>query len=292
MFLSPSSPTVALQIQSVRRRMRGGSQAFLIEGCDKEYYVAKFAGNPQGTRTLINEWICYRLLQKVGVCTPELRFLHLTADTVQRTPDLAFTMKTTVPILPGLHLGSRCPANPEQVAIYDFLPSKMLADLVNREDFSKVLAVDVFTGQADSRQAIFLKEKGFRKARFRAYFIDHGQAFGGSEWKIRDLARLGRYHDPRVYEDLHTGPTLQTAICALEEFSKQEFYRIVNELPGDWWQIEDSASIAEVWIQLEKRQFTLRNVLERALADCGKRDSLRCVVDVPLSSGKDWRRIA
>ena len=55
-----------IAIREVLRRMRGGSQPFLVQGEDDRFYVAKFAGNPQGDRTLINEWAAHRVLQQLG----------------------------------------------------------------------------------------------------------------------------------------------------------------------------------------------------------------------------------
>ena len=57
--------------------MRGGSQAHLVEAEDGCFFVAKFAGNPQGNRTLINEWITGQLMNQVGICTPVIRILQL-----------------------------------------------------------------------------------------------------------------------------------------------------------------------------------------------------------------------
>ena len=39
------------------RKMRGGSQAQLLEAADGHHYVVKFQNNPQHRRILINEWI-------------------------------------------------------------------------------------------------------------------------------------------------------------------------------------------------------------------------------------------
>src|SRR3954470_380979 len=64
-------------IQTIRR-MRGNSQAHLVEGSDGHFYVAKFMGNPQGTRTLINEWFTHQLFRQFGISTPSLRVLRLT----------------------------------------------------------------------------------------------------------------------------------------------------------------------------------------------------------------------
>ena len=110
-------------VKQVFRRMRGGSQAFLVEGEDDQFYVAKFTGNPQGNRTLINEWITHRLFQQLSISTPSLRVLRLTESTKQIEP-LCFQMGGhTVSVKGSFHLGSQCPVDPTTTTIYDFCPA-------------------------------------------------------------------------------------------------------------------------------------------------------------------------
>jgi hypothetical protein len=104
-------------VKRVLRRMRGGSQPFLVEGEDGQFYVAKFTGNPQGNRTLINEWIVYHLFRQIGISIPSLRIVQLSERTKQTEP-LCFQMGThTVPIQGLFHLGSQCPVDPTTTAI-------------------------------------------------------------------------------------------------------------------------------------------------------------------------------
>src|SRR3982751_3074525 len=116
-------PPIYQPHQNLRERhMRGGSQAHLVEGQDGLFYVAKFTGNPQGTRTLINEWFAHLLFQQLGISTPPLRVLRLTKAVQASSQDLVFQLgKTRLAVEPGLHLGSPCPVHPETTSIYDFL---------------------------------------------------------------------------------------------------------------------------------------------------------------------------
>ena len=149
-----------IEIRSVIRRMRGGSQAQLIEAADGRHYVVKFVGNPQGTRTLINEWIAYTALHRLGVSTPPLRILRLTDAVIAKTANLDFHAGSRQsPIEAGFHLGSLCPVNPEQIAIFDFLPEKLIGHIVNLTDFAKALVIDKLLGQIDQRQAVFTRER-------------------------------------------------------------------------------------------------------------------------------------
>lgn len=250
-----------VHIRSVHQRMRGGSQAFLVEGSDGNCYVAKFSGNPQGTRTLINEWVCYRILQRLEVYTPKLQLLAL----AEPRPELHFTFgKKSVPVRPGVHLGSQFPVNREKTAIFDFLPRKLLSQVVNRNDFLKILVMDLFSGHADSRQAVFFRVPQGQKLAFRAAQIDHGQAFGGSEWQVSNH-RSAFYFDRTVYSGNLDG--LNTVIQSLEQLTKQEFDQILAETPKEWWSEQETSSIADLWNQLQRQQRNLRRLVNAAFSE-------------------------
>ena len=196
-----------VEIRRVIRRMRGGSQSFLIEGADGHAYVAKWTANPQGTRTLLNEWIAHRLLQKLEICTPQMRILRLSGPLCAASKDLYFDVDPKRFIEPGLHLGSRCPVNPETTAIFDFLPAKLLNQITNRGDFVKCLVLDTLIGQWDKRQAVFVRDRVSKsRPACRAYLIDHGMSFGGSHWEQLGQRTTGIYLDYSVYRSPDVAP--------------------------------------------------------------------------------------
>ena len=71
------------------RKMRGGSQAQLLEAADGHHYVVKFQNNPQHRRILINEWISAAFLSYLGLSCPAVAMVRITeeflADTRMRT---------------------------------------------------------------------------------------------------------------------------------------------------------------------------------------------------------------
>src|SRR4051812_1946936 len=162
-----------IDIERIIRRMRGGSQAYLVQGSDRKFYVAKFVGNPQGTRTLINEWIAAQLFRRFGITAPELVVLRFEPSRPTEVAPVFECGSRKFPVSAGLHLGSLCPVNPEKEAIYDFLPTHLIGKTANLTEFAKVLVLDTFLGQADSRQAVFVRDRSRRELSFRAYFIDH-----------------------------------------------------------------------------------------------------------------------
>src|SRR3954447_7160177 len=129
-----------ITIERVVRPMRGGSQAYLIQGSDRKFYVAKFVANPQGTRTLINEWISTQILKRFGITAPDQVVVRLEHSTKYAGSALTFKIGgREIPISPGLHLGSLCPVDPEKQAIYDFLPTNLIHKTANLDEFAKML---------------------------------------------------------------------------------------------------------------------------------------------------------
>jgi hypothetical protein len=256
-----------VDIVRVIRRMRGGSQAHLVEGQNGLFYVAKFTGNPQGTRTLINEWFASQLFQQLGIATPPLRVLRLTKAVQAASQDLAFVQgKTRLTVEPGLHLGSQCPVNPETHALFDFLPRKLLSRVANPEDFAKTLVLDLFLGQTDARQALFVREgAGSAVWRMRAYMIDQGWTLGGSTWQLSDSPRQRLYFDRTVYSlcDLTAG--CEQALSFVSALTGETLDQLGKSVPPVWFSPSDQADWAKLLRQLSARKSQLPSLLNECL---------------------------
>lgn len=164
-----------IEVESVIRAMRGRSQSYLVRGANSRYFVAKFCGNPQGSRTLVNEWIGSRLFERFSISTPQVRILQLSGR-IRDQFQLSFSFgdqKTRIE--PGLHFGSECPVDPITKTIFDFVPRPLLPQVVNLDDFAKALVIDKWLGNTDFRQAVFVRQQdGARASRIRTYLLDHG----------------------------------------------------------------------------------------------------------------------
>lgn len=253
-------------VKQIVRRMRGGSQAFLVEGDDDQFYVAKFIGNPQGDHTLINEWIVHRIFDQLGISTPPLRILHLTKKT-QKRELLYFHLGARVKPIEGLfHLGSRCPVNPTRTAIYDFLPRRLLSLVVNLKDVGSAFVLDTWFAQIDSRQAIFVRETDIRsRLKLRLYLIDHGMSFGGHEWKLRDAETYGLYMDRTVYSILDMESVCEDVLLRIDTLSEVDLYAAAKDLPACWFGVGDRAALTTLFALLEKRRNRLRFTISRSL---------------------------
>ena len=261
--------SVPVGITRIIRRMRGGSQARLVLGDDSLYYVAKFAGNPQGNRCLVNECFAGQVLKQMGISTPNLRVLRL--PQALESEDLCFQVGSKRLAPQGrLHLGSQSPVNPETTMILDFLPCKLLPKVVNLTEFAAMLVFDKWVAQTDSRQAIFVRDRSLvRDIGFRAYFIDHGMSFNGAEWQLRDAPVNGIYFRREVYSNLDLEALIEKAVCRLETISEAFLLGTLDGIPSAWLATGDRESFVILIGKLQQRQPKLRSIVSRHLKAVG-----------------------
>lgn len=250
--------------------MRGGAQSLLVRDTEGTAYIAKCVGNPQGTRTLINEWIVGRLLRHLQISTPEVRQIRLSRG-VPGDNLLDFHVgDRKIPIREGLHFGSVCPVDPDRKAIFDFLPRRLLHSVVNLPDLVLSFAFDKWVNQTDSRQAIFIRERcAGPSAKFRAYLIDHGLSFGGSRWELGDNALSGLYFDRSVYQN-STECDYYAAIDRIRQLPEETLLSIEREIPVEWLEHNDRQEVGRLLELLADRRTKLHETVERALRQLGE----------------------
>jgi hypothetical protein len=253
--------SVPVTISSIVRQMRGPSQTHLVRGNDGHCYVAKFAGNPQGTRTLANELIAYQLLTSLGVSTPCLRILslpisHLSEEFCFRAGNRLNPPEGTV------HLGSQCPVDPAETAIWDFLPSKFFSKVVNLSDFAAMLVFDTWVCRTAPRQAIFVRQQSvIGEQSFKAYFIGHATSFGGSQWKLGGDVIHGAYFQPSIYSLLDMSTLLEKALCRLEALTEADLLATLDGVPPAWLVPGDLEAVRALFGQLQERRLRMRSIL-------------------------------
>ncbi len=247
------------------RKMRGGAQAHLLEGEDGGFYVVKFTNNPQHRRILINEWLACAFLRYLQIHVPETALIEVTELFLNDTPDMYFSMGARrEPVSPGLHFGSRVAVNPDKVAVFDFLPDKLLGKIENRVDFLGTLVFDKWIGNADSRQAVFFRAraktwtplKGDAPARigFFAQMIDHGFAFNGPHWRFNDSPLQGLYFRTAVYDEVASLDSFQPWLDMVGNFPVQVIDSAWKEIPREWLQDDDEEELEKLLESLLKRR--------------------------------------
>ncbi len=246
--------------------MRGGAQALLVRDEAGNAYVAKCVENPQGTRTLINEWIVSRLLKYLRLSTPAVSAIQIGGG-VQGGNLLQFQVGSkSIPIPSGIHCGSACPANPAHKAIFDFLPRRLMQNVVNLPDLIMALAFDKWVSQTDTRQAIFIRERcAGPDAKFRAYLIDHGLSFGGSRWEMSDDTLNGLYHDRSVYDSPGTAHLCHAAVDRIQELREEDLSSLVPDIPEEWLKAGDREEVTRLLELLCYRRAKLHDTMERVL---------------------------
>jgi hypothetical protein len=253
---------MVVDIKTIVRQVRGASQGYQVQGSDQHFYIAKFVDNPQGTRTLINEWVEYLLFQRLEVSSPPLRILRLSQAKRDET-GLCFSTDKRMYVHPGLHLGSQLPVNPTKTAIFDFLPSKLFSAVVNVQDFAKAFVVDRLLGQTDYRQCVFTRERGVghKRLALRAYMIDHGGIFGASQWVIRDLPYLVRPFDAAIYSMLDMHSLCGQTVEMIRKLNMSELHREVTKVPSTWFAERDYNRLADLFTEVDDRLTRLPSII-------------------------------
>jgi hypothetical protein len=245
------------------RKMRGGAQAHLIEGEDGAFYVVKFTNNPQHRRILVNEWLACEFLRYLQIHVPDTVLVELTPEFIENSPELYLLMGSRrEPVFPGIHFGSRLAVHPDRVAIFDFLPDKLLLTVENRVDFLGMLVFDKWVGNSDSRQAVFFRAraKTWTPARgeatsrlgFLAQMIDHGFAFNGPHWEFQDSPLQGLYFRTAIYDEVQSLESFQPWLDMVENFPAEVVDAAWKAIPGAW--LEDDAEELEQMLEALMRR--------------------------------------
>ncbi len=232
------------------RKMRGGAQAHLVEASDGCFYVVKFRNNPQHRRILINEWIGAAFLSYLGLATPEPAIVRVTPEFLSQNAEVSIQLGSRrVEVEPGWHFGSRYPGDPARNVVYDFLPDALLERVENLCDFRGALAFDKWTGNADSRQAIFFRARvkewlpgsGADSTRlgFVAQMMDHGYLFEGPFWRLADSPLYGLYFRPAVYREVRGLDDFQPWLDRMVHFPEEVVDQALRQIPAAWIEGEE-----------------------------------------------------
>ncbi len=249
------------KIVKVIRRMRGGSQPFLVLGSDGWAYVAKFTGNPQGTRTLINECIANHLLSALNVATPDLAVLRLT-DLCPGREQLHFCTDRHEAIADGLHLGSKCPVDPDSVAIFDFLPRNIYPRVENLSDIGIVFAFDCWVAHNDTRQFVFTRNIGGERAStskregkisLKAWAIDNGTCFGG-DWDLTKLMLPTSHSAFDIYSHCNLEESALAGAKLIQELPAAVIQSSYHQIPREWFVDGDEEALAAMLRTLQDCQ--------------------------------------
>jgi len=254
------------------RKMRGGSQAHLIEASDGHFYVVKFLNNPQHRRILVNEWIASTFLHYLGISTPETAIVRVSEAFLAGNPEAYIQLGTNRRALePGWHFGSRYPGDPARTVVYDFLPDSLLNRVENLAEFPGILAFDKWMGNADARQAVFFRARVKEwlpasaahplRLGFVAQMIDNGFMFEGPHWRLTESPIRALYFRPVVYQNVRGLEDFEPWLSRIVHFPEEVIDQAVKQIPRAWLNGEEE-DLEKLLVQLLARRRHVPSFLE------------------------------
>lgn len=259
------------------RPLRGGSQTHLVEASDGHYYVVKLSSNPQGLRTLVNEWISQRILSYLKIPCPPVEVIELSETFLSANPMLGILRSQTVhPPPPGWHFGSRYPGAPNVLAVYDVLPDLQLVSCRNIHHFAAILAFDKWAANADSRQSIFYRARlaevlpsedkypdpDHARRGLITSMIDHGYCFNGIYWDFPDAPGYGLYYRSEVYRKVCGWTDFEPWLERIRTFPDSVLDKALHEIPRAWLTREDEDALPAMLERLLARRSKVPALLE------------------------------
>lgn len=248
-----------LAVQQIRR-MRGGAQAQLMLGADGQVYVVKFQNNPQHTRVLANELVASRLAAAAGFTVPETEIVEVTPWLIENTPELEMDLgQVKVRCRAGLQFGSRFVGGLMPGQVVDYLAEEQLAEVKNLAEFAGILALDKWTGNANGRQAVFLKKQ--RERRYKAVFIDFGYCFHAGEWGFEDAPLRGVYYRNDVYREIRGWDSFEPWLTRVETMAEETVWAAAADVPPEWYG-GDMAEMEALVEKLLRRRGRVRELID------------------------------
>jgi hypothetical protein len=249
-----------LAVQQIRR-MRGGAQGQLMLGADGHLYVVKFQNNPQHTRVLANEFLASRLALAAGLTVPQPELVEVSSWLIENTPELEMDLgsQRRERCRPGLQFGSRYAGGTMPGQVVDYLPEEQLAEVKNLAEFAGILALDKWTGNANGRQAVFVRRQ--RERRYKAVFIDFGYCFHAGEWHFEDAPLRGVYFRNTVYQSIGAWNAFDPWLGRMETMPAETVWAAASEIPPEWY----GGDLAEMEALVEKllaRRGRIRELIE------------------------------
>lgn len=242
---------MAVRARQHIRRMRGGANAHLVLADDDQHYVVKFSNNPQHRRVLVNELICYVLLDYLGLPSPGWQVVEVPNSLIEADAALCLEHgRRSEPCAAGLHFGSRFPVDPTRQSVYDYVPVSMLQELLNRTTFMGMLAFDKWISNANGRQAVFYRTRAKswltpeqeeeedvspRSLVYVANFIDHGFAFNAQHWDFSDGPLQGLYPRREVYAGVQGIESFEPWLSRIENLPTDVLDDAYRTIPADWY---------------------------------------------------------
>ncbi len=215
--------------------MPGGTQSHLMLGSDQEGWVVKFTNNPQHPRVLVNELVVGRIAHLMGLTVPRCAPIFVDRQTIAADPELRVHLEngTSEVCAEGLHFGSQYVGGSigscgnEEISLFQS------GRVVNAAEFVGMFVVDRWTGNIDRRQTVYKALLDGR--RIRAFFIDHGGCFGGSEWKLGGCVLPWGPCRSILCDPFFDWGSFEPWLRKVEAFPAEALWKIAGSVPPTWY---------------------------------------------------------
>ena len=265
---TPPEPAEVSTVRAVEfvRRMRGASQPSLLRCADAANYVVKFRNNPQHVRVLANEMLAGRLALLMGLPVPRPTFVDVPPELIAASPLLHFEIGARrEPCVPGLQFGSRFPGAPGRTLVVDFLPDRLLKDVMKHlpKFFLGALVFDKWTCNCDGRQVIFYRSLDQEGSTYSATLIDHGFCFNDGDWNFPDSPIRSLYPRRIVYHEVEGLESFEPFLSRVENLEASKLEECVRGIPPEWCG-ERPGELDRLIERLDERRRKVRQALIEA----------------------------
>jgi hypothetical protein len=249
----------ALEIVAYVRKLRGGSQAHLIQADDGQFYAIKAKNNPQHRRILINEWFAAAFYTAAELPVADTAIVNLSTNALLQFPQLRFILTSNELPATGACFGSKWLGDPHQCSTYEFLPPDLLRQ-IDSTPFIGCLVADQWFCQSDSRQATFTIKNGLPQFRF----IDNGFIWNGHLWDLT-FSYPGLYYARAIYSNI-TDSLIGQSIDSLRRLPVDHvFDQAWRTMPAEWLKEDEEQQLGSIRQIVKQRLKSLSTEMEGTL---------------------------
>jgi hypothetical protein len=266
-------------VRFIRTAECGSSHPSLVEASDSLLYWVKFQGNPQGSNTLVSEFIATRLAALVGLPVPCPLLIEVEQAFIDRHPAMHY---------PHPRYGIQKPFPGPQLAIPHVSGNDAGTDearVANAVFFAGGLAFDVWTRQEDRRQAIYGKGPADQVT-----FIDFGRAFAPDalespmEFEDGGRAPFCSHFD---YQRLTQIKDFEPWLTRIENLSKNEIAACVDGVPLEWFEVKSEWE-KYAFEMGDREEFDPSHLNSRVEWMFDRCRSIRCDLEAEIAASSDY----
>ena len=214
------------------KRRKGKSKPHLIQCSDGHRYLVKLKNNPQGTRSLVNEYVVSKLGLLLGLPIPPASYIQISQSFIQSNP-----LFEKYDFVPGNQFASLyidgCTALSKEE------PFPVRDQIQNHAIIPGIFLFDIWVSNQDRWKNNILLQP-VKEGKFYLYLIDHGDCFPeGREWTIKSLKKspnLRKFRSVHQWclEQIKSSQELYPFLDRIEHLPLDHIQMVVHSIPHDW----------------------------------------------------------